>query len=94
MKHWYALYVFLYFYVPVLDNPIEPQEVDFVIRNQVKSNKSAGLDGIGPGLFKCLPLRWVVVLTALFNVIFYMYYPNRWSFAKLNKLFKKGNRMN
>ena len=82
------------FYVPVLNDPIELQEVDFVIKNQVKSNKSAGLDGIGPGLFKCLPLQWVVVLTALFNVIFYTFYPIRWFFANLNMLFKKGNRMN
>ena len=79
--------------VPMLDNPIDPSEVDYVLQKQLKSGKAPGLDGIGPGLLKCLPVNFILALTFLFTLVFYSAYPVRWSFAKLNMVFKKGNRM-
>ena len=45
--------------IPVLDAPIDPNEVVEVIKKQVKPNKSAGPDGLSPGLFKLLPVGWM-----------------------------------
>ena len=77
--------------VPILDNPIDVTEVDYVLRKQVKTNKGAGMEGVCPGLFKYLPVQWILTLTFLFNSVFYNGYPYKWSFARLNMLFKKGN---
>ena len=80
--------------IPTLDNPIDPSEVDYVLQKQLKSGKAPGLDGIGPGLLKCLPVNFMLALTFFFTLVFYStYYPVRWSFAKLTMVFKKGNRM-
>ena len=79
-------------YVPILDSPISPREVIDSL-DLLKSNKSAGVDGIPPGLLKLLPDSWVMLLTFLFNCIFFNAYPLGWSKAKVFNVFKKGNRL-
>ena len=79
--------------IPVLDAPIDPNEVAEVIEKQVKPNKSAGGGpvGLSPGLFKLLPVEWIVTLTMLLNSVFVSgCYPAAWAYARLNMLFKKG----
>ena len=77
--------------IPVLDAPIDPNEVAEVIEKQVKPNKNAGPDGLSPGLFKLLPVEWIVTLTTLLNSVFVSgCYPAAWAYARLNMLFKKG----
>ena len=56
--------------VPVLDDPFDPDEVLQMIAKQVKPNKSAGPDGLSPGLFKLLAVHWVITLTMLLNAVF------------------------
>jgi hypothetical protein len=52
-------------YILMLDNPIESHELEFVIKKQVKPNKSPGLDGLSPGLFKWLFTQWITILAFL-----------------------------
>ena len=52
-------------YVPVLDDPIDPIEVSDVMQKQLNANKSAGVDGLSPKLFKQPPVRWILTLTAI-----------------------------
>ena len=80
-------------YVPILDDPIEPAEVDHVLKKQIKSNKGPGLDGLSPLIFKYLPVQWILMLTVILNNIFYAGYPASWTFSKVKMLFKKGDRM-
>ena len=54
-------------YVPVLDDPIDPIEVSYVLDKQLNVNKSPGIDGLVPGLFKHLPVRWILTLTVTLN---------------------------
>ena len=79
-------------HVPVLDNPIEPTEVDYVIKHQLKSNKGCGPDGLSPGIFKLLPVQWIFHLTCLLNAVFTVSYPGSWLFANLHIIFKKGSK--
>ena len=78
--------------IPLLDDPIDPSEVDDVLRKQLKSDKSPGLDGLGPGLFKLLPAQWIIAITFILNIVFYSSYPVAWAFNKLRMVFKKGDR--
>ena len=78
--------------IPVLDKPVDPAEVDYVIKHQVKSNKGCGPDGLCPGIFKLLPVQWIMFLTVLFTNILYNCYPENWYFVRLHILFKKGMR--
>ena len=57
-------------YVSVLDDPIDPIEMSDVIQKQLSANKSAGVDGLSPKLFKQLPVRWILTLTAILNNVF------------------------
>ena len=78
--------------VPILDSQIDPSEVIEQI-NVMKSDKSCGLDGIPPGVYKLLTPEWIILITTLFNLIFTSScYPISWSKAKLFMLFKRGNR--
>ena len=79
-------------YIPILDDPIQPEEVKYVIDKQLKSAKSAGPDGIAPGIFKLLPQVWIVFLCQLFNMVFYGSYPSCWSYSRLVTIFRKGPR--
>ena len=77
--------------VPILDKPIEPAEVDDILRNHIKPNKGCGPDGVSPGVLSFLPVSWIISITAIFNVIFSLGFPHSWLFAKLMMLFKKGH---
>lgn len=80
--------------IPILDDPFHPNEIDYVIEKQIKPCKSSGCDGLSPGLFKHLPLQWIITLTLLLSNIFKKgIYPGKWSYARLIMLFKKGDRM-
>ena len=79
-------------YIPLTDDPIQPQEVDCAI-NMIKSDKSGGPTGIPPGILKLLPATWIVFLSVLFsNILASHIYPIAWSYTKLVTLFKKGSR--
>jgi len=77
--------------IPVLDRPIDPNEVEDVLRNHVKPNKGCGPDGVAPGVLTLLPVTWIISITAIFNVIFTHGFPHSWLYAKLMMLFKKGH---
>ena len=81
-------------YIPVLDDPIDPNEVSYVIDKQLNANKSPGIDGLSPGLFKRLPLQWILTLTVTLINVFVNGYPAKWAYSRLNMLFKKGDNMN
>ena len=81
-------------YNSLLDDPIDPVEVDRVINEQIKPNKSPGIDGISPGIMKWLPAQWIITLAFLFNIIFYATYPFSWCYNRLKMLHKKGPRDN
>ena len=78
--------------IPVLDEPISTVEVETQIK-KLKSNKACGPDGVPPGLFKILPIEWVMYISILFNSIFLPgTYPICWTTAKLFTIFKRGLR--
>ena len=79
-------------YVPVLDDPIQPAEVESAIKT-LKANKAAGTDGISPGLFKLLSDEWLLIVTFLFNMVFQGAYPLEWALARMFMIFKKGPRL-
>ena len=78
-------------YVPILDDPISPVEVDEGIAS-MKANKAAGVDGISPGVLKLLPAQWIIFFTFLFNLVFQGFYPIQWAVAKVFNIFKKGDK--
>ena len=78
-------------YIPVLDDPISPNEVDEAL-HKLKSNKASGHDGCPPGLLKYLTMSWILIITFLFNLVFNGAYPLQWSIAKVINIFKKGQR--
>ena len=79
--------------IPLLDEPIKPEETTDVIFKQLKPGKQAGPDGNSPGTFHFLPATWIVFLTFLLNLVFCTTYPVAWAKAKLSMLFKKGESM-
>ena len=79
-------------FIPVLDEPIKSDQVGNQIV-KLKPNKSSGVDGIPPGIFKLLPANWILYITTLFNNIFLSgSYPDCWTSAKLFTLYKKGSK--
>ena len=82
------------FSVPVLDDPINIDEINHVVEKQIKPNKGAGPDGVCPGIFRLLPDVWLSFLCLLMNLIFVCGYPLCWSAARLMMLFKKGDVLN
>ena len=56
-------------YIPVLDDPIDPIEVEKSIK-RLKPNKAAGLDGVAPDLLKLLNDEWLIAITHLFQEVF------------------------
>ena len=78
--------------IPVLDDPISPNEVQIQIK-KLKGNKACGPDGVPPGVFKILPIEWVLYISTLFNNIFLPgTYPICWTTTKLFTIFKRGMR--
>ena len=70
---------------------IEPQEVYDCIQ-KLKPSKAAGIDGISPGILKILPDSWILLITHIFNLIFFGQYPLEWTLMKMFTIFKKGKR--
>ena len=79
-------------HIPILDDPITPNEVDCAIKS-LKPNKAAGADGVPPGILKLLTAEWILLLTHLFNCVFLNNYPECWSYAKVFNIHKKGNKL-
>ncbi len=78
--------------VPILDEPITSTQVEQQAK-LMKSDKARGLDGVSPGIFKVLPVSWILIITSLFNNIFSSgVYPQSWARAKLFIIFKKEDR--
>ena len=77
--------------VPVLDDDISPGEVENVIK-RLKPGKSAGPDGISPGILHFIPEKWIIFIACLFNVVFGHSYPGCWLLSKYFTIFKKGSR--
>ena len=78
--------------IPLLDEPISVWEVSQQVK-RLKPNKACGPDGLAPGIFKVLPITWLVTVAFLFNCIFSSgCYPLRWATAKLFTIFKRGCR--
>ena len=76
-------------YVPILDDPISPSEVEYEIK-KLKAGKAAGHDGIPPGILKWLSDEWIILLTYLFNQVFCNSYPMNWALSKMFTIYKKG----
>ena len=79
-------------YIPVLDDPISPNEVHECIKN-LNPSKAAGIDGVAPGVFKLLSAQWIILLTVLFNFVFTSTYPVQWAIGKVVNIYKKGDRL-
>ena len=75
--------------MPVLDEPISVFETKCEARN-MKANKACGTDGLTPGVFKMLPMPWLLLLITIFNSIFSSgNYPVAWTRAKMFTIYKK-----
>ena len=57
-------------YIPVLDNPITNLEVFEAIKS-LKMDSAAGIDGLFPGYMKFLTDEWIIMITEVFNTIFW-----------------------
>ena len=79
-------------YIPILDDPINAGEIQKCI-NDMKANKPCDANGISPGIYKYLPITWIVAFTFLLNVVFNLtFIPVTWIYSKLIVLFKGGSR--
>ena len=79
-------------YVPLLDDPIEEEEVEEAAKT-CKESKS--FIGITPAIFKCFPTVWILYVTQILNIVFCsenLTFPIKWCYNKLIVLFKKGIR--
>ncbi|KAK3865685.1 hypothetical protein Pcinc_028727 [Petrolisthes cinctipes] len=78
--------------VPVLDEPISPDQVCDQVR-KLKMDKACGPDGLTPGVLSLLTAQWILVLTTLFNNVYLSgVYPEPWKRAKLFTIFKRGDK--
>jgi hypothetical protein len=76
-------------YVPLLDDPFTPAEVE----NAIKATKNKAFLGACPGLFHWLPQQWLLFLTQMYNAIFSTAsYPEPWTRSLLILLFKSGEK--
>ena len=75
-----------------MDEPVSVFETKCEARN-MKANKACGTDGLTPGVFKMLPMPWLLLLITIFNSIFSSgNYPVAWTRAKIFTIYKKGDR--
>ena len=79
-------------YMPVLDDPILPLEVETAIK-VLKSNKAARSDGLSPGTLKLLTASWIMLITTLFNLGFDGSYIPAWLSARFVTLYKKDRKI-
>lgn len=78
--------------IPLLDDPNIPQEVVEQV-TRMKPEKSCGPDEIPPGVFRLLPLDWILCITALLISVFMSgSYPDLWSKAKFFTVSKRGDK--
>ena len=76
-------------YIPCLDDPITPQEVE----RAIKETKLKGYIGTSPGLLKWLPVRIVCLIAHILTLIFFSAaYPTKWCYTRLQTIFKGGCR--
>ena len=77
-------------YIPILDDPISPIEVD----DAIKRTKAKGYLGTCPALLKWIPVILIVYIANIFNAIFYAgSYPSQWCYSKLITIFKGGHKL-
>ena len=78
-------------YVPILDDPFMPSELE-TVTNSLNTGKS--YSGICPGIIKILPLSWIMFLLSILNLVFSQsFYPLHWCYNKLVVLFKSGDKL-
>ncbi len=78
--------------IPVLDDLISPGEVSAQV-DHIKADEACGPDGIPPGVFKLLPVQWLMIITSLFSTIFATaQHPTSWTKPKFSTIFQKGDR--
>ena len=82
-------------YIPILDDEITTDEVERHV-NKLDSQKAAGHDGIPPGILKLVIPQWIVLITTLFNLVFFgaIPFPKDWAISRVFTIFKKGAKMN
>ena len=77
-------------YIPVLDDPYTPHEVE----RAIKMTKDKAYIGACAGLFRLLPRQWIDFLTELFSAIFISAtYPSSWCVNLLVLIFKSGTKL-
>lgn len=57
-------------HIHILDDPITSNEVADRLHN-MKCNKAAGADGIPPGILKLIADEQILLLTDMFNLLFF-----------------------
>ena len=78
-------------YIPILDDPFTPQELDEALKDM---NMNKSYCGLCPGLFVRLPALWLMFFLTMFNTLFLsLNYLLHWGYSKLVVLFKSGDRM-
>ena len=76
-------------YIPLLDDPFTPQELEVAMR---KINKNKSYNGICPGLVASVPLTWLMFLLNIFNMVFSgLFYPISWCHDKSGNKMDCGN---
>ena len=79
-------------YIPITDDPFSPREVAEAL-SSMKTNRSGGPSGIPPGMFRVLPVSWLLFIATMFTTIMYTAsYPASWAMSRLIVIFKKGQR--
>ena len=78
-------------YVEELDEDIFEEEVQCAIQ-RLKTNKSPGLDGLYPELFKLFNNNMVQTITRIFNSVYNSgIFPTPWSIGCIKPIYKKGD---
>lgn len=64
--------------MPVLDDPLTNDELQFVIKSM---NENISYSGLYPGVIGILPLEWIYFFLIIFIVVFlYAWYPVSWCY--------------
>ena len=67
-------------YIPLLNDPLNPIKISSCILD-LETNKSPGVDGVPLVSSIFLYMHWPLLLTFLFNFVFYGSYPLQWAIA-------------